>query len=281
MKQLIKLAFISLILFYSSNLLGQSKYVDSLARVYAIQGRVLTEAESEKAALAIAAARERVNSQSKFKRNKNNNRKSFSAPVLRIGGNVYGYFSRVTTNLNLSLANGTAMSDGTVLGTYETTEMNGGIQHTLTMQNDAANSFLSEGYTQQYLWGAYATNQLAIFGGSIDFRWERDHFSGSKTGLILSTGVMGMRNPLAEATAQEMLVLFPVGAGYIIPGDSRFWLEVGANALLNGSGLQGYKFDLGLALGKIRVGPSITIIDTNTEINRTTSTVGLQIGFLP
>ncbi len=199
----------------------------------------------------------------------------------KVSFNVFGYSTAVTNNLNTRIEDNAVYLHDEAVGSFYT-ESDQHVNINTISISDRQTAWRSSETSSEYLWKEFNRNQAFAFGATVELRFVEANKLDIQEGFFLTLGILQIINQVPDIQYhKEFPTLFPIGAGYVIPGNQHFWTEVGASALVGADGFNGAKFDFMVAVGKVKVGPSFTYSSFNSCLSYHFGSMGINIGIIP
>ncbi len=268
--------FTSALAMICTSVYAQQPNIEEVSEKYAITA----ERENE----AIKAARLRLQQQQKLAGTGNLQKKLRSwlkSSSSKIGINVYGASSAITSSLMLQLQNGQAMLGNYHAGDYQVTEgANGFLDYQLQV-GDRQTSWRASEPVEAYNWGGFNQTTHLSPGFAVEMRFLKGGATGIQRGFLLHMGLLHVKNTTAGMMGMaENQFFFPVGVGYVLPGNPHMWVETTGSVLLGRNGFNGVRLDFSLAFGKVKIGPTLHYVSVRGEVASNIASPGVHMGII-
>lgn len=194
------------------------------------------------------------------------------------GIGLYNLKMNEKTNLNID-EQGLYLRE-TRVGHYQYNYENGYYNNTIELANRTTTWVTNERPETYEYTNSTNANRQAV-GMNFEVRMIKDDGLGSPTGFFFNGGTYILNKSLTGLNHNELEVLFPLGLGFIIPGNQDFWIEIGASSILGHSKSLGGKFDFSLVWNNLKITPSFMYLENKRDILFKSGGLGLGLTYIP
>lgn len=190
------------------------------------------------------------------------------------------YNLKMNEKTNLSISEQGLFLRETRVGDYQFDYENGFYNNTIDLANRTT-SWVSNERPETYEYTNSADANRQAVGLNFDIRLVKNDGLGSPTGFFFNGGAYILNKSLTGLNHNELEILFPLGLGFIIPGNQDFWIELGASSIFGHRNSLGGKFDFSLVWNNVKITPSFMYIENKSDIIFKSGGLGLGLTYIP
>lgn len=211
----------------------------------------------------------------------NKKRVKLTAPRTEFGFKATGFLASMQYQTDFSLADAGVYIGEEKIGTFQRNALaTGGFQNTLTIPNYEA-SWWSATPESSYQANMRTPDAFMTMNYAVEIRRVRYTTSNIPRGYFVNLGTTVLRTQYSDIRSLEIKeMLFPVGAGFIVPGERNFHIEFAGNAVLSRHGVTGSQFEFSFVVGPLKFGPSYTHTVIPGLVRKQLSSPGIHVGLV-